>query len=146
MLEDSQHDFEHVPSWIGDSSTNEPWRAQSRKRCSVIGCRQAADVEVLACACDPAHPNGMEVEPDFSCPYLCFDHMRENENNAFSLLPADERGPFLERAGDVNCSNADRIKVAPIRSPGIGVRYPFTLKDAPPQHVAFVIYNPLRRM
>jgi hypothetical protein len=144
-------DLQHVPSSTGDSTNNEPWLEQGwleqmTKRCSVIGCHHLADVEVLVCACDPADPNDMDVEPDTSCPYLCFEHMRENENNAFSVVPSDEPGPVFKRAGDANCSNDEGIKVAPIRSPDIGVRYPFTLKDVPPEYPAFVIYYPPGRV
>jgi hypothetical protein len=146
LSEDCQADFEHVPNWTGDSTNNEPWLAHSRKRCSVIGCRHPAAFEVIACAFDPENDRDVVAEPDYSCPYLCFAHMLENENNGFSVIPADQPGPVLERAFDINCANADRMKVAPIRSPGIGVRYPFTLKDAPAQHAAFVIYNPLERV
>jgi hypothetical protein len=71
---------------------------QNEHKCSVKGCGKAADVEVILYDVYLSEID-LFFEQDYTCPYLCFAHMVENERGALGIRAprGHVRYPFSNR-------------------------------------------------
>ena len=69
-------------------------------KCCVENCGEDAAVEVLLY---DFYAEMLEVllERDFTCPFLCSDHMAENERQAFTAITKSELSEWVEDLQDI---------------------------------------------
>jgi hypothetical protein len=135
--------------------------------CAVGGCGKQADVEVILY--DFYSTGDVFFEQDFTCPYLCTEHLLENEAEAFSEIGRSELGVTLRQIADryeagerrmgmaiSHCVDRPLVqaldeigedwlggaKIPPLRNHRGGPRYPYTNKN---HAQGFTIYRPLHR-
>lgn len=122
-----------------------------RKTCSVDGCKKRATVKVLLYDLYLYNVGEVFWEQDFTCPWLCREHMLENERGAKShdLLP-EPADPIGHEPGELrtyNCRELAEMYREPEPTPfrkGRGVTYyPFTNRH---QAQGFTIYQPIRAL
>ena len=139
----------------------------SMLKCAVQHCGKEADVEVVLF--DVLATGEVFFEQDFTCPYLCTEHVVENEAGCFSRIGRSELAVTLQQvatryeAGDRRMDRAisnsiDRslsraigessedvlggARIPALRDHGGSPHYPYTNKhDAS----GFTIYRPLHR-
>lgn len=69
-------------------------------KCSVENCGSDASVEVLLYDFYAEIPE-VRLDRDFTCPFLCDDHMVQNEREAFTALTKSELSEWVEDLQDI---------------------------------------------
>jgi hypothetical protein len=77
-------------------------------KCRVEGCEKDATVEVLLYDFYAELPE-VRLERDFTCPFLCSEHMVENEQRAFTAITKSELSECVEDLQDILKQSAPTV-------------------------------------
>ena len=115
--------------------------ANNQVKCSVDGCGNTAEFEVILY--DIYMGSNIFFERDFTCPFLCFDHVIENEKTV-KMFPKDESnqshlGTSLNEILEEGFP--DLVSAGTTRTYRDVYHYPYSNKN---RAQGFTIYRPLK--